>query len=352
MIREKANITKLMCIGLLALSAIPVYQQITVGIGLPPVKGALLDIKDRTPDSNNVTATKGGLLLPRVKLKAKDNLRPFIQPGTSGWQELARKHTGLTVYNLTNDSYFIQGVYVWNGEKWTPTDEAKEQWAISGNGATATGTDFLGTTDNSSLFFRTSNTACMQIDSTEITLNDALVATDTLTLNDVLYMNNLPISPSSEVSIIMLDSTGQANIVKSSSGNDIMFNHLTYTIANVDGCKLASFNTQIPESQYTLVIVGSTFILGVNGEHLVNGTSQNGYNPQKIVSRAIGGLWHLSADYTGGKPVNGNGVKVNGTWRIDCIAVNNAIVQVITDALDFNFNGNNSGSALRMPDGL
>ena len=105
------------------------YGQVTIGAGIKPVNGALLDLKEN--DSNgDVTATKG-MMLPRVKLTEPDKLYPMFenaaQPGTpaAGYDDAAKKkaqddiHTGLTVYNLGQcDGKFARGVYTWTGTEW------------------------------------------------------------------------------------------------------------------------------------------------------------------------------------------------------------------------------------------
>lgn len=55
-----------------------IYSQVTIGAGEPAEKYATLQIRDKTSQSLNdlggVTSEKGGLLLPRVELKKKDQL--------------------------------------------------------------------------------------------------------------------------------------------------------------------------------------------------------------------------------------------------------------------------------------
>jgi uncharacterized protein (TIGR02145 family) len=104
--------------------------QVTIGSGIPPEKGALLDLKENAPKPDNTTAAKG-LLLPRVKLTEPDKLYPMFEgsPGSgtdnSNYDSPAEKdaensmHTGLWVYNLSQcDGKFAQGVYSWTGAKW------------------------------------------------------------------------------------------------------------------------------------------------------------------------------------------------------------------------------------------
>ncbi|MDH6358698.1 hypothetical protein [Parabacteroides sp. PF5-9] len=108
------------------------YGQVTVGSNIAPAKGALLEIKSEetanptsVTDATNVTSTKGGLGLSRVQLVSLTTLQPFIGTSDAEWTgaNLATtkmKHAGLMVYNLNETSPFKKGVYVWNGEKWTP----------------------------------------------------------------------------------------------------------------------------------------------------------------------------------------------------------------------------------------
>jgi hypothetical protein len=93
-----------------------VRAQVTIGATIEPARGAMLDLKEQVPDANNVTAKKGGLLLPRVEL---DSLRGFsLIPDAT--QEQKKNHTGLLVYNLKTDETKMleKGIYQWDGEKW------------------------------------------------------------------------------------------------------------------------------------------------------------------------------------------------------------------------------------------
>ena len=101
---------------LFALSA-SVQAQITIGSVNTPEKAALLDLKTQTPNANNVTSDKGGLLLSRVALEDLSTLEPFIENATAD-EKLS--HTGLIVYNVKVDetANLVQGLYYWTGEEW------------------------------------------------------------------------------------------------------------------------------------------------------------------------------------------------------------------------------------------
>jgi hypothetical protein len=115
---------KIMLIGMgIIIGYICGNAQVTIGSEINPVKGAILDLKNQEADpSTNVTATKGGLLLPRVKLESENTLQPFISTSNS---DTKRDHIGLTVYNLTdNGTTFHEGIYLWTGVEWKTLDHA------------------------------------------------------------------------------------------------------------------------------------------------------------------------------------------------------------------------------------
>lgn len=112
----------------------PVYllnAQVTIGSGNDPIGGALLDLKEKVPINpsvDNTTAGKG-LMLPRVTLSKSDQLYPMFEESLTlgkykyGTSELDKadedaKHSGLTVYNLTDDCLFCPGIYTWDGAIW------------------------------------------------------------------------------------------------------------------------------------------------------------------------------------------------------------------------------------------
>ncbi len=111
--------------GILAISIliVPVTKaQVTIGSADPPVKGALLQLKEN--ESLNENSTKG-LILPRVQLSDKENLFPmfsdtdpdYADPGHKAEQD--KLHVGLVVYNTNTCLPFGKGVFVWNGQRWT-----------------------------------------------------------------------------------------------------------------------------------------------------------------------------------------------------------------------------------------
>ena len=112
-----------------------ISAQVTIGSGEEPVRAALLELKDRKPETDNVTSKSGGLVLPRVKLTNRKTLDPFIDSANdpewkSSDQNIVKKlkdnHAGLIVYNLSvsdpgqanEDLILKQGVYIWDGTEW------------------------------------------------------------------------------------------------------------------------------------------------------------------------------------------------------------------------------------------
>ncbi len=115
--------------------------------GSLPHASAMLDIK----------SSNKGLLLPRVNLISDSDIVTIVNPRIS-----------LLVYNNNNAMPDGEGFYLWNGIKWsklsTKTNIAKLAWNVAGNSGTSATTDFIGTTDNTPLVFKTNNILSGKID--------------------------------------------------------------------------------------------------------------------------------------------------------------------------------------------
>lgn len=83
--------------------------QVTIGSGLEPRAGSLLDLKE----DDNGKSTKG-LLLPRVELVSEDLASPLLE-----------HIQGMYVYNLTQNGDVQPGVYFNNGTKWQLVNDAE-----------------------------------------------------------------------------------------------------------------------------------------------------------------------------------------------------------------------------------
>ncbi len=119
------------------------YTQVGIGTTNPNTD-ALLDV--------DASTTLGGLLLPRVTLSATNNFAP-----------LTAHVAGMTVYNTatagTAPDNVTPGYYYNDGAKWVriAADLPSDDWYRTGNAGTVAGTNFLGTTDDVSVRFRTFN---------------------------------------------------------------------------------------------------------------------------------------------------------------------------------------------------
>ena len=104
------------------------HAQVTIGSNIEANKGALLDLKEYSGTENSTR----GLVLPRVKLTALDNLDDV---GVSGAAELV-SHIGLTVYNVGSsdvcEAAYQSGVYIWNGQRWTLMGKEELSQATTG----------------------------------------------------------------------------------------------------------------------------------------------------------------------------------------------------------------------------
>ena len=117
-----------------------------VGIGTTsPNSNALLDI--------DATVTPGGLLLPRVALTS-----------TSSFSPLSAHVAGMTVYNTATINDVTPGFYYNNGLGWIQINTtANDKWTLTGNAGTSTATNYIGTSDNTGLLFKTAAANAFEI---------------------------------------------------------------------------------------------------------------------------------------------------------------------------------------------
>ena len=110
-----------------------------------------------TPNASaglDVDFTNKGVLIPRVSLSATSSNAP-IGPGIA---------TSLLVYNTATAGNVTPGYYYWDGTKWVAlAGDGGKNWSLTGNAGTVAGTNFLGTTDNIHLVFKTNNTERFRI---------------------------------------------------------------------------------------------------------------------------------------------------------------------------------------------
>jgi len=92
--------------------------QVTIGSLIEAKATAILDLKENNLNDFNTTR---GLTYPRVELQQNDMLYPMFSSDLdylSNKPFIDEKHTGLTVYNKTDNQIFTEGIYQWDGKKW------------------------------------------------------------------------------------------------------------------------------------------------------------------------------------------------------------------------------------------
>ncbi|MDM1349831.1 hypothetical protein HX017_14120 [Myroides marinus] len=116
------NFLSVLCtLGLLFGLVNNMFGQVTIGVGEPPMGGAILQIKTIEGVKGAGENSNKGVLLPRVGLKDMKMLYPMFEVGyDKSLQDPL--HVGLVVFNTNAnllDSNGI-GMYFWNGQSWKP----------------------------------------------------------------------------------------------------------------------------------------------------------------------------------------------------------------------------------------
>ena len=108
-------------------------QHVTIGSQIPPLKGAVLDLKESNDLTGNANSTSG-LMMARVALSDVNNLFPMLTGAESDYESLKPKYTGLIVYNVTANSSLKKGLYSWNGSNWSKLDAPVANSVTAENG--------------------------------------------------------------------------------------------------------------------------------------------------------------------------------------------------------------------------
>lgn len=130
---------KFLTLIFLGLFLLSVKAQVTIGTGEEPIQGALLQLKSIDKVTNDTRNAYKGLALPRVTLSDKNQLYPMFltnpdDPASgpnaayqAGKTDIDKIHTGLIVYNLTedDDKELCLGLNQWDGEKWNCFESKK-----------------------------------------------------------------------------------------------------------------------------------------------------------------------------------------------------------------------------------
>lgn len=176
-----------------------------------------------TPNASaglDIDFTNKGLLIPRVSLISITDIVTIPSPAIS----LLVYNTNLTITGGSGTGY-----YYFDGTNWQKLSTTTGQyWTILGNANTIAGTNFLGTTDNVDLVFKTNNIENMRI----LTNGDVGIGTSTpLTklhvLGDAIFQRPTTGSrlyiqtPASDARIFAMNASGTAtqNLVLQPNGS-------------------------------------------------------------------------------------------------------------------------------------
>lgn len=129
----RGNVSMLFLLIVCFLSFNLVNAQITIGSSEPANAGALLDLKENKILNKESNSNKG-LGMPRVALIDLKELIPMFSVGYNK-AEQDHLHIGMIVYNVTEDiaKKLTAGLYVWNGETWSPLNAVDVRISASRN---------------------------------------------------------------------------------------------------------------------------------------------------------------------------------------------------------------------------
>jgi hypothetical protein len=354
---------KIILISLICLVSTQILKsQVTVGSFNEPVKAALLDLKTKNADTNNVTVEnngRGGLVLPRVKLVDKTTLEPFISKTSDDWKkkesEMKKLHIGMMVYNLETGKGFSPGIYVWEASGWVKNE------VNATNGLTIANDSIkLGGTLNS-------NTTIIQKKH-----SIAFEGGSTAAENGKIYLhnvkNNVPDNTEKIAALGIDDITGELFVMKANNDPATTTKAISYVVYKLKGkgAKVRNFETKIKVKDYTLMIVGSRFSTKTAfGGMKPTADLAAGATPisfvyadeyvRKDTTPAKQDSWVIHADYKDAVPSDG----ADGTWTIYCLVINNSLIDVHKNAIPYGKNsttgapiGNKDITAPNAPAGL
>lgn len=262
-----------------------------------------------------------------------------------------------------------EGLFYWDGEKWNQAKYggsgggSDDAWKLKGNGNTDPDVNFIGTTDNKALSIRTDNQKRMTITeagnvgiglgNTVPTKRLEVVGTSKLDGAAGVYIPQLPTNISAENAYsVVVTNDGHLEKV-GTAGSNKAFNYIIYEIENMEMDWIRDFDTSIRTSNYTLIIVGSSF--SIPGDYVLRPVMNR--NPQdhvdfgttvvqNVFAYEYNGTWRLHADFDKGSPTTNAPCK----WTLYCIAINNSMVKKF-EVEKHNMNGRNKYTAQDPPEG-
>ena len=159
--------------------------------GAAPNASAMLDI----------VSTNKGFLLPRVALTSTLDVATIA--GAANW---------LIVFNTATAGDVTPGMYYWDGAKWVRMLGNSDAWKTLGNVGTVAATNFLGTTDNINLRFRTFNVERFEINTSNQLLGFNLGTAALPTFTWQADANNGIFSPGADIFAITTASTERMRV--------------------------------------------------------------------------------------------------------------------------------------------
>jgi len=313
---------------------LPLQSQVTIGSLSEPLKGSLLDLKESNESNGGANTTKG-VIYPRVLLTNLDELYPMLTGSESGYQALKPSYTGLTVYNVNTAPPFGKGLYTWNGAKWIRMSAAGAK-----NGLSLSGSDTIklgGTLEENTTI--------------DIDNKNLVVESNNAQKGKLIFKSVNNATANDTVAQLAVDNkTGEVLAIRAISGNSKPFSYIKYDIICTNSNPayrdwINDFDTQIPYKDYTVFVVGSEFsIVDSYGNEIINsgmtintiGSSDIGnptFGPEvaQAIKNEVPGqnpTWRLKADY---KYSNIANIAHFGKWTIQCIIINNTIVQQLNN---------------------
>jgi len=310
---------------------------------------ATLDITARTSDGSKAE----GLLAPRLtgnQIQAADMQYNAPQSGTLVYATAGATSPSVKTANIT-----AAGYYFFDGSLW--------QRVTTGAGINIYNTNSMLTANrtvnqstNTLAFTSTASTGTNHFSVDGSTLSvDAVnnrVGIGTTTPSARLQISGDGTSPplkidntinqpgSGSFAYLTIDNTN-GNIYKGTQASQAFY-YQKYNLTNVNLDWVQDFNTRIPTSTYTLVVVGTAFNAGLS---VANADSINDvFYAQNVFAYPSAGTWRISADFPNATTIG----SVNGTWIIYTMILSNN--QVVNNAdVTVNLGGSNTGTATASP---
>jgi hypothetical protein len=159
-----------------------------------------------------IEATNKGLLLPRVALVSTTSFLP-----------LSAFVKGMLVYDTVTVNDITPGMYYSDGVQWikvnggTVAASANNNWSLFGNSGTNPTTNFLGTTDNKDVVFKTNSFERMRVTKDGWVGIGTVIPKAALEVKGQLMIDTLTLGDINTDKILVADATGKVKAVSPSA---------------------------------------------------------------------------------------------------------------------------------------